>query len=65
MNVTDPFENMPLRLMMLVEVRPTALKNYDAMPEEQKKRADGMARSARDRMEKERLIDTIERGEFT
>jgi hypothetical protein len=63
MNVTDPFENMPLRLMMLVEVRPTALKNYDAMPEEQKKRADEAARRAKGRMEKERLIDRIECGE--
>ena len=60
----DLFENMPLRLMMLVEVRPKALKNYDAMPEEQRKRADDAAHSAEDRMVKEELIDRIERGEF-
>ncbi len=60
----DLFENMPLRLMMLVEVRPDALKNYDAMPEEQRKRADEAARRAKGRTEKERLIDSIERGIF-
>ena len=63
-NGYDPFEKMPLRLMMLVEARPLALKNYNAMTEEQRKRADDAARSAKDRMEKERLIDSIERGEI-
>ena len=60
----DPFENMPLKLMMLVEVRPAALKNYDSMPAEQRKRADEAARRAKGRMEKEGLIDRIERGDF-
>ena len=60
----DPFTSMPLKLMMLVEVRPKALKNYNAMPEEQRKRADDAARRAKDRMEKERLIDSIENGDF-
>ena len=60
----DPFGSMPLELMMLVEVRPKALKNYRAMSEEDRKRADGIARSTEDRMKKERLIDAIERGEF-
>ena len=59
----DPFENMPLRLMMLVEVRSAALKNYNAMSAEDRKRADDAARLAKGRMEKERLIDRIERGE--
>ena len=59
----DPFENMPLKLMMLVEVRPAALKNYNAMSAEDRKRADDAARLAKGRMEKERLIDRIERGE--
>ena len=62
-NFDDPFKNMPLRLMMLVEVRPTALKNYNEMSENERKRADSAARSAKDRIEKERLIDRIERGE--
>ena len=59
----DPFENMPLKLMMLVEVRPAALKNYNAMSAEGRKKADDAARLAKGRMEKERLIDRIERGE--
>ena len=59
----DPFENMPLKLMMLVEVRPAALKNYNAMSAEDRKRADDAARLAKGRMEKERLIDRIEKGE--
>ena len=63
MNMTDPFENMPLRLMMLVEVRPAALKKYGEMSGDERKRADDAARRAKDRMEKERLIDRIERGE--
>ncbi len=59
----DPFKNMPLKLMMLVEVRPTALKNYGEMSEDERIRADDAARSAKDRAEKERIIDMIERGE--
>ena len=59
----DPFENMPLRLMMLVEVRGAALKNYNAMSQEDRKRADDAARRAKSRIEKEQLIDRIERGE--
>ena len=59
----DPFENMPLRLMMLVEVRGTALKNYNAMSQEGRKKADDAARRAKNRIEKEQLIDRIERGE--
>ena len=59
----DPFENMPLRLMMLVEVRGAALKNYNAMSQEGRKKADAAARRAKSRIEKEQLIDRIERGE--
>jgi len=59
----DPFENMPLKLMMLVEVRPAALKNYNAMSAEDRKRADDAARRAKNRVEKEQLIDRIEKGE--
>ena len=59
----DPFESMPLRLMMLVEVRGAALKNYNAMTAEGRKKADDAARRAKSRIEKEQLIDRIERGE--
>ena len=62
---SDPFENMPLELMMLVEVRCGALKNYRSMSEEKRKKADSAALSAKNRIEKERLIDSIERGTFT
>ncbi len=64
MNPTDPFENMPLRLMMLVEVRPEALKKYGEMSDAERKRADDAAHRAKDRIEKEQLIDRIERGEI-
>ena len=60
----DPFESMPLHLMMLVEVRTAALKKYGEMSEEDRKKADDIARRAKDRMEKERLIDSIENGDF-
>ncbi len=60
----DPFENMPLRLMMLVEVRSAALKNYNAMSTENRKRADAAARRAKSRIEKEQLIDRIENGDL-
>lgn len=59
----DPFENMPLRLMMLVEVRSAALKNYNAMSAEGRIKADDAARRAKNRAEKEQLIDRIEKGE--
>ena len=59
----DPFENMPLKLMMLVEVRPAALKNYNAMSAEGRIKADDAARRAKNRVEKEQLIDRIEKGE--
>ena len=59
----DPFENMPLRLMMLVEVRSAALKNYNAMSAEDRIKADDAARRAKNRVEKEQLIDRIEKGE--
>ena len=62
--VNDPFVNMPLELMMLVEVRCAALKKYRALSDEDRKRADAIAGGMSDRMEKERFIDAIERGEF-
>ena len=64
MDVRDPFENMPLRLMMLVEVRPEALKKYEKMSVNERKRADDAARMAKGRIEKERIIDRIQRGEM-
>ena len=61
----DPFDSMPLRLMMLVEVRCEALRKYRALPEEKRLDAERAAAKAGGRREKERLIDMIERGEFS
>ena len=61
----DPFMNMPLDLMMLVEVRCDALKKYRSLTPEAKKRADAASAASRGRVEKERVIDAVERGEFS
>ena len=61
----DPFMNMPLDLMMLVEVRCDALKKYRALSPEAKARADAASAASRGRIEKERVIDAVERGEFS
>lgn len=61
----DPYENMPLELMMLVGVRSDALVNYRSLDEDRRAALDDMARRAKGRMEKERLIDRIERGDFS
>ncbi|MBR0302843.1 MAG: hypothetical protein IJQ80_03245 [Clostridia bacterium] len=61
----DPFMNMPLDLMMLVEVRCDALKKYRALSPDAKARADAACASSRGRVEKERVIDALERGEFS
>ncbi len=60
----DPFEAMPLKLMMLVEVRPAALKRYGALDDAQRRLAEEAAKG-KSRVEKERIIDAIERGEFS
>ncbi|MBR6917732.1 MAG: hypothetical protein IKN38_06065 [Clostridia bacterium] len=61
----DPFESMPLRLMMLVQVRCEALKNYNALDVGRKAAIEDKARAASCRIEKERLIDAVERGDFS
>ncbi len=61
----DPFENMPLELMMLVGVRSEALVKYRSLGEDRREELERMAKSARGRIEKEQLIDRIERGDFS
>ena len=61
----DPFENMPLELMMLVGVRSEALMKYRSLDEAKREELDSMARNTRGRVEKEQLIDRIERGDFS
>ena len=61
----DPFENMPLELMMLVGVRSEALAKYRLLDEGRREELERMAKSARGRIEKEQLIDRIERGDFS
>ncbi|MBQ7669624.1 MAG: hypothetical protein IJS45_02745 [Clostridia bacterium] len=60
----DPFESMPLELMMLVETRVDALSRYRMLGDDAKERAEARARAAKGRIEKERVIDAIERGEI-
>ena len=61
----DPFASMSLRLTMLVEVRCGALKRYRELSDEARARADETFRAASGRIERERFIDSLERGEFT
>lgn len=61
----DPFENMPLELMMLVGVRSEALMRYRALDEKRREELEEMAKNTRGRVEKEQLIDRIERGDFS
>ena len=60
----DPFEGMPLELMMLVEARVDALSRYRMLGDDAKERAEARARAAKGRIEKERVIDALERGEI-
>lgn len=60
----DPFEGMPLELMMLVEARVDALSRYRMLGDDEKERAEARAKAAKGRIEKERVIDALERGEL-
>ena len=62
--ITDPFETMPLELMMLVEVRCDALKEYRKMSDSEREHIEKLARHASCREEKERLIDAVANGKF-
>ena len=61
----NPYENMPLELMMLVEVRTGALAEYRSLGEDRRREVEELAAMAKGRVEKERLIDAVERGYFS
>lgn len=60
----NPMQGMPLGLVMKLEVRCDALKEYNNMTEEQKERAQKDAEAATTREETDRIIDAIAKGEY-
>ena len=58
------FDDMPLELMMLVEVRSGALGKYRELDDKTRSRLERESRTL-GRLEKERLIDSLERGDFS
>lgn len=60
----NPMEGMPLELVMKLEVRCDALKEYNNMTEDQKAAAERAAREAKTKEETDRIIDSIAKGEY-
>lgn len=61
----NPMEGMPLELVMKLEVRCDALKEYNKMTEAQKSEAKRAAREAKSREETDRIIDAIAKGDYS
>lgn len=55
---------MPLELVMKLEVRCDALKEYSKLTNEQKSRAEMLASRSKTKEETDRIIDTIAEGRF-
>ncbi len=60
----NPMQGKPLELVMKLEVRCDALKEYNKMTEAQKAEAERAARAAKSREETDRIIDSIAKGEY-
>ena len=63
-NSENPMEGMPLELVMKLEVRCDALKEYNNMTEAKKQEARRDAAMSKSREETDRIIDARARGDY-